>query len=162
MKKKVIDFLINHTIKELENDYIQKNKIKETSEEFLKIKNNINKNIDNFLKENEHHLINYIVLTQWNFNDFQYKWIKKEPVNSFHFQLYWIDKVLYFNNLSFSLRSKKNNRPILINWWVVNYQWLKWLEASLKTFLYWKIAYNQKQSIIAKQIMKMVFLWKDS
>jgi len=106
-------------------------------------------------------LVNFLVLTEPEYLNFEYKWIKKEPTKSFNVQLFWLWFAYYINNFSFTLRSKKNNRPILINWGVVNKKWLKWLESALKTFLYSNIKYWQKQSIVASQIMKMVFLWKD-
>jgi len=175
---------VNFLNNEIKDDYFieleeKLNKLKKNEALFKSIKwifnktfniiNNIYKS--NIYKENwdktflnilNFKLTSHILFTEPKFLNFKYEWNKKDETTNFYMQLYWLDYNYYLNNFSFSLRSKKNNRPILINWWVVNTAWLKWLEKNLKIFLYWKLPYWKKQSLIASQIMKMVFLWKDA
>lgn len=100
------------------------------------------------------------LLWAWYTNKW-YEWKnKKEDTIPLYIQNFWLWTVTYFNSLTFSLRSKKNNRPIHFNFQKINWWFMSQLQKAMN---YWKSAapYWAKVWMLSKTIMPVVFLWKD-
>lgn len=110
----------------------------------------------------------HMVLIWW-FNSQLWPWfknkkyenkIKKEDTFPLYIQNYWLWSVSYFNSLTVSLRSKKNNRPIHFNFWKINWAFVAQLQKCIWTWKSWA-PFKAKIAMFSKTIMPVVFLWKD-
>jgi len=153
-------------------------------EEWFKKYYGIDKYYDNFNSDISKEYIKSILQFQWNidwiynyilinwFNQSIEQWklkssalynkkIKLEETLPIYIQNYWLWKISYFQNITYSPRSKKNNRPIHINWDKMNTESIsalkKWIDLFFNRSLEWKT----RISWITKIIMSMVFIWKD-
>ena len=100
------------------------------------------------------------LLWTWYQNKNYEKQHKKEDTIPLYIQNYWFWTITYFNSITYSLRSKKNNRPIHFNFWKVNWAFIWQLQKFLN---FWKSSapYWSKVWMLTKTIMPVVFIWKD-
>ena len=157
-KKEIIKWIYELVFEEI----TKKMKFKNKDETYLKIKNSF----FNYYDEVWQRTSNYLLLF-WFWEMIDMKWTykkknKKEETIPFYIHQLWIWQALYLHNYSFSLRSKKNNRPIFPNYWMINRWNIEWLMNSCKTFLYnQRIPFKQRSWWVVWRVLRMVFLWKD-
>lgn len=89
------------------------------------------------------------------------KKVKKEDTIPLFFQHFSPWKATYFNALTFSLRSKKNSRPIHIRYDKLNTGLVGGLMGACKDFLNPSLAMSQRRSGITRYVMSMTFIGKD-
>lgn len=100
-------------------------------------------------------------LGAWFTNKAYDKKVKKENTIPLFFQHFSPWKATYFNALTFSLRSKKNSRPIHLRYDKMNTGTIGGLMGACKDFLNPATPMNQRRSGLTKYIMAMTFIGKD-
>lgn len=114
-------------------------------------------------------LWNNLLLVKWfwthlwaKFENKNYeKKIKKADTLPLFFQHYSPWNVVYFNSLTYTLRSKKNNRPIFMNYWKLNSGAVYSIQKACNAYLSPAIPLNQRRAMITKSIMSCTMIWKD-
>lgn len=96
------------------------------------------------------------------FQNKNYDWRRnKADTLPFSFQHFSPWKITIFNSLTFSLRSKKNSRPIHFNFWKINWGSIGALMSACKQYLSPQISAKQKFAWLSKTLMPLVFTGKD-